>query len=80
MEEFCQRHLRKYFLQHILVIGGPGLVVETDKSAFVWRKHNKRRVVRTQWVFGGIDKETKEGFLVEVDQRDADTLLPILQQ
>ena len=70
----------EYFLQHPLVIGGPGHVVKIDESAFVRRKHNVGRVVRTQWVFGGIDNETKEGFLVEVDRRDADTLLPILQQ
>ena len=67
MEEFCQRHLRQVLLQHLLVIGGPGHVVEIDELAFVQHKHNVGRVVRAQWVFGGIDNETKEGFLVEVN-------------
>ena len=44
------------------------------------RKHNVGHPVRTQWVFGGLDTETQDGFLVALDRRDADTLLPILQE
>ena len=44
----------------------------------MWCKHNVGCMVRTQWVFGGIDNEIKEGFLDKVDWRDMDTLLPIL--
>ena len=55
-------------LRHPLRIGGPGHTVEIDELAFVCRKFNIGRVVSTQWVFGGIDSETKEGFLVAVDQ------------
>ena len=36
--------------------------------------------MRTQWVFDRLDTETKEGFLDAVDRRDADTLLPVLQE
>ena len=68
----------EYFVRHPLRIGGPGHIVEIDESAFVRCKHNVGCVVRTQWVFGGLDTETKEGFLVAVDRRDADTLLPVL--
>ena len=70
----------EYFLLHPLTIGGPGHVVEIDESAFVSRKANVGRRVNTQWVLGGIDVETKQGFLVAVPMRDAATLLPILQQ
>ena len=50
-------------------------------SVFVRRKHNVgRRPVPQQWVFGGIDTTTNEGFLVAVPQRNAATLLPIIQQ
>ena len=37
-------------------------------------------MIREQWVFGGIDTQTKAGFMVPVDRRDAATLLPIIQQ
>ena len=70
----------EYFIRHPLQIGGPGHTVEIDESAFVRRKANVGRMVNTQWVFGGINVETKHGFLVAVPQRDAATLLPILQQ
>ena len=70
----------EYFIRHPLRIGGPGHVVEIDESAFVLRKHNVGHPVRTQWVFGGLDTETQDGFLVAVDRRDADTLLPVLQE
>ncbi|RUS73042.1 hypothetical protein EGW08_019206 [Elysia chlorotica] len=68
------------FIPNALTIGGPEHVVEIDESAFVKRKFNVGRAVRTQWVFGGIDVESKHGFLVAVPQRDAATLLSILQQ
>ena len=70
----------EYFIRHPLRIDGPGHVVEIDESAFVRRKHNVGHPVRTQWVFGGLGTETQDGFLVAVDRRDADTLLPVLQE
>ena len=36
--------------------------------------------MNTQWVFGGIDVNTKDVFLVAVERRDAETLLPVLQE
>ncbi len=38
------------------------------------------RSVSTQWVFGGIDRDTRECFAVPVNQQDAANLLPIIQQ
>ncbi|UJR18537.1 hypothetical protein I4U23_005444 [Adineta vaga] len=32
-----------------------------------------------QWVFGGINPQTKECFMVEVDQCDAQTLIRIIR-
>ena len=36
--------------------------------------------MNTQWVFGGIDVNTKDVFLVAVERRDAETLLPVPQE
>ncbi|CAF1947948.1 unnamed protein product [Rotaria magnacalcarata] len=68
------------FLRHPVVIGGPGHIVEIDESAWTKRKHNWRRLVSNQWVFGSIYRDTRECFAVLVDQRDAATLLSIIYQ
>jgi len=68
---------------HPKQIGGPGHVVQIDESAVSSAKaaaNRRTRQFRQRWVFGGIDKATDEAFLVEVDCRDAATLLPIIQQ
>lgn len=70
----------EYFLKHPQVIGGVGHIVEIDESAWTKRKYNRGRQVSNQWVFGGIDRATRECFAVLVDQRDANTLIPIIQQ
>ena len=54
--------------------------MEIDESAFGKRKYNRGRLVKTQWVFGGIDIQTKKCFLVEVQNRNTDTLIPIIEQ
>ena len=54
--------------------------VEIDESKFGKRKFNRGRVVDGHWVFGGMERTTGECFLVEVEHRDAATLLPIIQQ
>lgn len=62
------------------VIGGVDHVVQIDETLYVRRKYNRGRLVGQQWVFGGIDCQTKECFLVPVEKRDAETLLPIILQ
>jgi len=65
------------------VIGGPGHIVQIDESLISKAKravNARARPVAERWVFGGIDTTTSEAFLVEVPQRDAATLLPVLQQ
>ena len=55
-------------------------MVELDESCFIRRKHSVSDTPDTQWVFGGIDSQTKQGFLVAVPRRDAETLLPVIQR
>ena len=79
-QNFIRDDFAEYLLRHPVVIGGDGRTVEIDESAFLRKKHNVGREVRTQWVFGGTDTTTHEGFLVAIPQQNAATLLPILQQ
>ena len=66
---------------HPVQIGGPGHVVQIDESVVSTPKRTRiwpARPGRQKWIFGGLDQETKEAFLVEVAQRDATTLLPLI--
>ena len=69
-----------YLVQNPIMIGGPNVVVELDESVMAERKHNRGRVIPERWVFGGICLDTQDGFLVFVPNREAATLLPIIQQ
>ena len=61
-------------------IGGPGKVVEIDESKFGKRKYNRGRKVDGVWVFGGIERDSRRCFLVTVEDRSAETLIPIIKQ
>ena len=70
----------QYFIDHPVVIGGPGKEVEIDENKFGKRKYNRGRAVDGHWVFGGMERGSGDSFLVEVAQRNATTLLPITAQ
>lgn len=70
MREVCMWKLEKTKKK----IGGPGLTVEIDESVFARRKYNVGRIVKEQWVLGGICRETRDVFMVCVPNRKGDTL------
>ena len=74
----------EYFLAHPAVIGGPGVEVEIEQNKFGKKRKcsaiSNGRVADGHWVFGGIERGSGECFLVEVENRDAATLLPIITQ
>lgn len=77
-----RNNIRGVYAQHLLNhssnIGGFDRVVEVDESAFVGRRLRVYRKEKKQWVLGGIDTQTKEGFLVTINDRKDATLLEII--
>jgi hypothetical protein len=57
--------------------GGPNKTVEIDESKFGQRKY-RGHPVEGKWVFGSIERESGQTFLVPVPDRTADTLIPII--
>jgi hypothetical protein len=52
--------------------------LEIDKSKFGLRKFNRGGAVKGQWVFGGIERESGNLFLVPVPDRSTDTLMAVI--
>ena len=67
-------------LQNSDKIGGPGKTVQIDESKVGKRKYHRGHRVEGQWVFGGIEEDTRKCFLVPVEDRSEATLLPIIRE
>ena len=61
-------------------LGGEGKFVQIDESKFGKRKYHWGHHVEGQWVFGGIEENSRKCFLVAVEKRDEAKLLPIIQK
>ncbi|KAG1708474.1 putative transposase-like protein [Nymphon striatum] len=72
----CERCL----IEHPIHIGGPGMVVEIDESKFFHRKYHRGRWTDGHWVLGMIERGTNQCALVVVQDRKAETLLPLIQE
>ena len=69
-----------YFVNNDYKIGGIGHRVELDESVISRRKYHQGRMVRERWIFWGKDLTTGLGFLRFVEDKTANTLLPIVQE
>ena len=77
-KNFCRDVCVEILISDNKKIGGRGHVVEIDESKFGKRKYNRGRRVDGSWVLGGIDRQTRDTFFEIVEDRSAETLLPIL--
>lgn len=77
---FCREICIEACLNYKDLIGGEGKTVEIDESKFGTRKHYRGRRVDGQWVFGGVERDSKKCFLVPVANRDAVTLTAIIKE
>jgi len=77
---FCREVCEEIVLERSSPIGGQGVRVQIDESKFGKRKYHRGRRVDGVWVFGGIEEESRKNFLVAVEKRDRETLIPIIQR
>ncbi|XP_068218454.1 uncharacterized protein [Palaemon carinicauda] len=77
---FCREVCEQVLILDNKKIGGPGHIVEVDESKFGKRKYNIGHKVEGTWVFGGIDRETRETFFKVVEKRNAETLISALNE
>ncbi|XP_066928473.1 uncharacterized protein [Clytia hemisphaerica] len=77
---FCREVCEVVILKNSEPIGGEGIRVQIDESKFGKRKYHRGHRVEGQWVFGGIEESSRKNFMVPVEKRDRNTLLPIIQK
>ncbi|KAI9095099.1 hypothetical protein DFS34DRAFT_567202, partial [Phlyctochytrium arcticum] len=53
-------------------------VVEIDESMFGKRNYNRGKIVKDQWIVGGIERGSHKMFFVPVVKRDTKTLTDII--
>jgi len=79
-DSFCREVCEITLFENSERIGGEGKTVQIDESKFGKRKYHRGHCVEGQWVFGGIENDSRKCFLVAMEKRDEATLLPIIQQ
>lgn len=77
---FCREICDEIMMKKSSPIGVPGVRVQIDESKFGKRKYHRGHRVDGQWVFGGIEEQSRRNFMVAVEKRDRQTLLPIIEQ
>ena len=79
-DSFCSEVREIELFENSVKIGGEGKVVQIDESKFGKRKYRRGHHVEGQWVFGGIENDSRKCFLIAVEKRDEATLLPIIEK
>ena len=76
MQYICEALNKIYFDYKI---GGESRTVEIDEAVISKRKYNAGRMLPEIWGFGGICEETDEIFIQIVQNRKAETLIPLIE-
>ena len=79
-DSFCREVCEITMFDSSQKLGGEGKIVQIDESKFGKRKYHRGHHVEGQWVFGGIEKESRKCFMIAVDKRDEATLLPLIKR
>lgn len=61
-------------------LGRSGTIVEIDEAKFGHHESNRRRKLYGQWVFGGIQRGSKNALLEVVKDRTSETLMEVIHR
>lgn len=61
-------------------LGGVGKTVEIGEAKMEKRKYNQSRIIEGQWVVGGVERNSKKIFIVDMPDRTHESLLSIILQ
>jgi len=61
-------------------LGGPGHIVEIGEAKIGRRKYNRGRIVEGNWIFEGIERESKKIFILPVQDHTQETLLQCIKE
>ena len=75
----CREVCSEVLFKEDAKVGGPGKIVGINESKFGERKYHKGKKKDRVWVSGGIERDTKDCFLVSVEDRSVATLIPIIK-
>lgn len=76
--QFIRDICMSWVIDHPVIMGGPGVVVEIDESKFFHRKYHRGHYREGHWVLGIVQRDSTNCVMVEVPDRRAATLLPII--
>lgn len=76
---FCREVCEVTLFEKREKIGGPGKLVQMDKSKIGKRKYHRGHVVEGQWVFGCIEEDSRKSFIETVENRTEETLLNLIK-
>ena len=77
---FCREVCEVPIAERSQNLGGIGKRVQIDESKIGKRKYHRGHFVEGQWVFGGIEKDSRKSFIVAVQDRSEKNLLPLIQK
>ena len=66
---FCREVCEVILEKRNEVLGGDGKTVQIDESKVGKRKYHRGHVVEGQWVFGGVEEDSRKSFIVTVEDR-----------
>ena len=77
---FCRKVCEEVIVEKCEPIGEKNVRVQIDESKIDKRKYHRGDLFEGQWVFGGIEGNSRKCFIFPVEDRSEATLLPLIKK